>query len=259
MPTDLPSRETPDARPYGPIGLALSLVAIGGLAAFLFLVMSAAIFGGATLLYGWEEALGRFVALDPSGGRDEAFLGKLTVVVSLMIYAATSAAVLIVARVRGGRSWRELVAWRPWSPWRGAWFFWGLVVAVVVYSLAADAAIAYLYPKFQDLVHMPKETKWVALFVILAAVFAPVTEELLFRGWLYTSLRGTIGVPAGILVTAVLFAIAHWESTHLYALAVFPVGLALGYIRERTGSIRATMTFHAIYNAIASVLLFFAR
>lgn len=261
MPTSLPSRDmpAPEAHPYGILGLVLSLAAIVLVASFLVLVTAAAAFGVLVLLHGLQDALEQVVALDPSGGRNEAFIGKLTVVVSLMIYAATSAAVLIVARVRGGRRWRDLVAWRPWTPLRGAGYFWGLVVLVILYSLGADAAIAHLYPKFQDLVHMPKETKWVILFVILASVFAPITEELLFRGWLYTSLRRAIGVPAGILVTAVLFALAHWERTHLYALAVFPVGLALGYIRERTGSIKATMTFHAVYNGIASVLLFLAR
>ncbi len=260
QPISLPSNAaTREAPPYGAIGLILSLVVIGILAAVLSLVMAAAGFGVVALLHGWQEALDRFIALDPSGGRNEPFVAKLSIVVSLMLYAATSAAILIAARVRGGPGWRELIAWRSWSPVRGARFFWSLAVLVLLYSLGADAAIAHLYPTFQDLVHMPKEAKWVALFVILASVFAPITEELLFRGWLYTSLRLAIGVPAGIIVTAVLFALAHWESTHLYALAVFPVGLALGYLRERTGSIKATMTFHAIYNGIASVLLFFAR
>ena len=246
-------------RSYGIFGLAFSLVAIALVAALLCLLMAAATFGVVAILRGTQGALDLFAALHPSGGRNESFLGKLTIVVSLMIYAAASAAILIVARIRAGSGWRDLVAWRPWSPLRGAGYFWGLIVLVILYSLGADAAIAHLYPKFQDLVHMPKETKWVVLFVILAAVFAPVTEELLFRGWLYTGLRRVIGIPAGILVTAALFALAHWESTHLYALAVFPVGLALGYIRERSGSIKATMTFHAVYNGIASVLLFLAR
>ncbi len=261
MPTSLPQRDpiAPKAQPYGIAGLLLSLAAIGVIATVLCLVAIAAAFGVIVLLHGLQDALDKVVALDPSSGRNAAFVGKLTVVVSLVIYAAVSAAVLMAARFRGGPLWRDLIAWRPWHPVRGARAFWTIVVLVILYSLGADAAIAHFSPTFQDLVHMPKELKWVLLFALLASVFAPITEELLFRGWLYTSLRGVIGVPAGILVTAVLFALAHWESTHLYALAVFPVGLALGYIRERTGSIKATMTFHAVYNGIASVLLFLAR
>ena len=130
---------------------------------------------------------------------------------------------------------------------------------MLIYSLAANAAIAHVYPKFDELVHMPTGAKWVVLFVALASLFAPVTEELLFRGWLYTSLRVRLGPWTVTLVTSILFALAHWESTHLYALAVFPVGVALGFVRERTGSIKATMTFHAVYNGIASVLLFVSR
>ena len=105
----------------------------------------------------------------------------------------------------------------------------------------------------------PNGTPWIIAFLAMATLFAPLTEELLFRGWIYTSLRDIIGVRFGILVSAVLFALAHWESTHLYAVAVFPVGLALGYIRQRTNSIAASITFHSLYNGVAAVLLFAGR
>lgn len=262
MPTTLPIK--PDTRaeansPYGLLGLVLSTVAILVLAG-LFCVLAAALaFGAASAVVGWHSTLQHIVDLDTSGGTDAVFREKLAVAVSLVVYAALVAAILVMARWRGGDQWRALVAWAPWSPLRGALPFWGLIALTLAYSLAANAAIAHVYPGFEDLVQMPTGVKWAVLFFLLAAVFAPVAEELLFRGWIYTSLRETIGIWAAILVTATLFALAHWESTHLYALAVFPVGLALGFVRERTGSIRATMTFHAVYNGVASILLLFAH
>lgn len=249
----------PSARPYGIIGLALSIVAILATTAILCLLAAAVVFGLACAILGWRNTLDSLIDLDPSGGSDPVFREKLAVLASPIIYTALSAAVLLAARVRGGSYWRDLVAWKPWEPFRAAGPVWLIAVLTVLYSFGADAAITHFSPHFHDLVHMPKGTKWVILFVLLASVFAPVAEELLFRGWLYTGLRPLMGASATILVSSALFGLAHWESTHLYALAVFPVGLALGYVRERTGSIKATMSVHAAFNGVASALLFFAR
>jgi membrane protease YdiL (CAAX protease family) len=59
------------------------------------------------------------------------------------------------------------------------------------------------------------------------------------------------------LISAALFASAHYESTHIYAPVVFPVGLALGGLRETTGSLKGSISFHAFYNAIAYGLALF--
>jgi membrane protease YdiL (CAAX protease family) len=40
-------------------------------------------------------------------------------------------------------------------------------------------------------------------------------------------------------------------------LAVFPVGLALGAIRETSGSLKASISFHAFFNAVAFALAAF--
>ena len=182
------------------------------------------------------------------------------IVLSLALYAAFSLSVLGAARLRGGtRGWRSLVAWRRWNPVRGSRLVWVLLAVTLGYSLGANVALEWVYPASKDWVQLPGGQPWSALFILLAVVAAPITEELFFRGWLYTGLRSRVGATVTILVTATLFALAHWEKTHLYALAVFPVGLALGLIRERTGSIGATMTFHAGYNGFASLLLLFGQ
>ena len=91
----------------------------------------------------------------------------------------------------------------------------------------------------------------VALTVLLAVVMAPLAEELFFRGWLYTSLRARFSFVTALTVTSVLFGLAHFEKTGIYALAVMPVGFVLGFVRERTGSVVATIAIHAIYNGAA--------
>jgi len=90
--------------------------------------------------------------------------------------------------------------------------------------------------------------------VALAVVIAPITEELLFRGWIYTGLRYRLGVWPALILSSAVFAFAHYEDTHVYALAVFPVGLALGGLRQRTDSTKASILFHALYNLTAVLL-----
>ncbi len=243
------------AKPYGPVGLIISTVLILAATGVLCALVAGAALAIASLALGWREAFSHLTQL-ASGERDAAVLEKLGVVVSLIIYAAFSTCILAAARWRGGAlAWRALVAWRAWRPIKGAGFVWILLAIILVYSLAANAAVEWVHPAAKDWVQLPEGAGWMALFVALAVVAAPVTEELFFRGWLYTGLRSRVGAGVTILVTAALFGLAHWESTHLYALAVFPVGLALGLVRERTGTIGATMAFHAGYNGFACLLL----
>ena len=254
-----PAASIPAARPYGLVGLVVSLVLIVVGAAIVCLVVAAAAFALSLAVIGWQQTLDRLLELDPSSA-NTALREKIGIVGSLLAYGALCIAVLVAARIRGGATgWRAIVAWQPWNPRRGAAWVWGLAALMVVYSFIATSTIVHFVPKFEGIVQLPPGKRWAILFVLLAAVLAPAGEELLFRGWLYTSLRASFGVVAAILVVSILFALAHWESTHLYALAVFPVGLGLAWIRERTGSIKASMAVHGLYNGIASILLFFAK
>lgn len=246
------------AQPYGLIGLTVGvvLIVIGSAAVCLFVTL---LVGGlATLALGLRETLDLVSAWrDAATKGDQHVVEAAGIVLSLAFYAASSGAVLVAARMRGRAGWRRIVGWRPWRPFRGARMFWAIAAGTIVYGFAADAIVERVYPPSKTWITLPDKPVWTALFVVLAVVFAPITEELLFRGWIYTGLRRKIGIWEGINVSAALFALAHWESSQIYALVVFPVGLALGYVRERTGSLAASMAFHAIYNAAASAMMLF--
>jgi uncharacterized protein len=83
---------------------------------------------------------------------------------------------------------------------------------------------------------------------------APVSEELLFRGFLLSALAKS---RAGFWRAAVISNIA-WTSTHLSLgwiaiLIVFVFGLLLSFILSRTGSIRPCILAHALGNASQAV------
>ena len=247
-------------KPYGLLGLFVSTLVILLTAALILLLIAAAAFGIVTAKVGWQGALQRFIDLVPSTEPAQDAADHINIGVGILAYVVTAGSVLIVARFRGGAAgWTKLIGWQPWDMSRHVRLVALLLIATLVYSFVASALIEQVYPEAKDWVPTPSGTPWIIGFLALATLFAPITEELLFRGWIYTSLRRSIGARFGILVSAILFALAHWESSHLYALAVFPVGLALGFVRQRTDSVAASITFHSLYNGVASVLLFVGK
>ena len=97
-------------------------------------------------------------------------------------------------------------------------------------------------------------------FIKLYAEHLGLDPEPLIRDFMeiYTGLRPRLGFAWTLGITSALFALGHWEKTHLYAAAVLPVGLALGWVREKTGSTRATALFHALYNLTGWLLTYLA-
>ena len=82
----------------------------------------------------------------------------------------------------------------------------------------------------------------------IAAIAAPITEELLFRGCLYGFLRQTTGRAVALVISSVVFALIHAHPATMPALAVFAVALALLY--EFTGSLWAPIAVHSLFNTL---------
>lgn len=86
------------------------------------------------------------------------------------------------------------------------------------------------------------------LIIMGAVVWAPLVEELVFRGAFYRYLRPRFTVIGSTLLSALLFASLHPQGlTGIPAL--MSVGIVLAGIREWRGSTIGPMTMHAIHNA----------
>ncbi len=92
----------------------------------------------------------------------------------------------------------------------------------------------------------------VFLAVIVIGMFAPVGEELFFRGYMLTRLRGAWSAGPAVLVTALAFGLIHGELVH--GLLAAGIGLYLGVVVERAGSVVPAVICHAVNNTV-SVLL----
>lgn len=83
--------------------------------------------------------------------------------------------------------------------------------------------------------------------IVLAAVIAPVFEEFLFRGFLFTSLKSRTNVWVAALISSLIFAGMHFYSwPALISILVF--GMAMCWLYQRTGSLWPGILFHALMN-----------
>ena len=86
---------------------------------------------------------------------------------------------------------------------------------------------------------------------LVMAITPAICEELLFRGLIFSGLRRYGAWPA-IVISSLLFALAHASIYRL--LPTFCLGLLLGYVVLRTGSIYCSMLIHALNNGVAVTL-----
>lgn len=83
-------------------------------------------------------------------------------------------------------------------------------------------------------------------FFLTALIFAPLAEEVLFRGLLYPSLKRFGGTVPALLLSGAIFSVAHVSLTVGPPLFVLGVLLALSY--ELTGTLWTPIGFHAAFN-----------
>lgn len=86
------------------------------------------------------------------------------------------------------------------------------------------------------------------------AILAPIYEELLFRGWLWTALRRSWGVWPTALATSGAWLALHAPQGWTKVLFLLPLAVILSLLRHRTGSVRATIAVHMLNNARAFLL-----
>lgn len=132
--------------------------------------------------------------------------------------------------------------------------------AFVTVGFALALALAPFESGLEKVAPSPKQLPIDQMFSSTAAAYAmalfgtfwaPVIEELFFRGFLYPVLARRLGVFVSVLLTAIAFAALHGAqlAQAVAPLAViFIVGLVLTIVRARTKSVASSMLVHMGYN-----------
>jgi membrane protease YdiL (CAAX protease family) len=123
------------------------------------------------------------------------------------------------------------------------------IVAVVLQQLgmepepqAAERAIEMLNP---------------VLVLLAIVVFAPIAEEVFFRGVVFNAWLREGGRRFAFIGSALLFAVIHVSLLSL--IPIFALGLMLAWIYDRTGTLLAPIAMHATVNGISVALALLVR
>lgn len=192
-------------------------------------------------------------------GKSESTLNPFTLVASIIFQYFTAAVVMamVIIRVRPIR-WLGL-RWPQWP-----WVF--LIAPCTVFGMwilfSALQASGYMdwieslgVETVQDTVKLLKDSKdpaTLALMSFAAVIAAPMCEEIVFRGYLYSASKRFLGSWAAMIFSGLIFGAAHGSLAALLPLAIF--GWVLALIYEKTGSLWAPMGVHFCFNG-ATVLI----
>lgn len=84
------------------------------------------------------------------------------------------------------------------------------------------------------------------VFYLTLAVLAPFFEEIVFRGFLYSTLRQYFRPFFSNLISAMAFAFIHFDQGGL--LMLFVIGIVLAWVYERSRSLVPSMVAHGLWN-----------
>jgi len=102
----------------------------------------------------------------------------------------------------------------------------------------------------QDAIRIYQEADEVIIRVLMAisvVIIAPVIEEIVFRGYIYTVTKRYTARIFSTIISAVLFGVVHNYIPGLVPLAFLAILLTISY--EITGSLWAPISIHALFNA----------
>ena len=88
--------------------------------------------------------------------------------------------------------------------------------------------------------------------LISVAIFAPFFEEWLCRGMVLRGLLTRMQPMMAIAISALFFAVLHMNPWQ--ALPAFVIGMLLGWVYWKTGSLKLTMLMHAVNNTTSLLL-----
>jgi uncharacterized protein len=180
-----------------------------------------------------------------SATTDKALFEQVAFVGFSLVLVAT---IILVCRRRGWRAIDYLALTKPQGRYArdGA--------AALVLGLAMSAALSQF--GVLDDYKAPSTISGLCITLIGIVILAPIGEELFFRGFLYRGFAASpLGAAGAIVLTDLIWTALHLDKPSLGLPNVFFVGLLLGWLRWRTGSIIPTIALHTLNNAVPGLAI----
>ena len=124
-------------------------------------------------------------------------------------------------------------------------------IAVLIYAIA----FIFFFGEPTTITELPGGTSWdsspVALILtfISICILTPISEELLFRGYILDALNRLHGKWPAIIISSIIFGMVHFDP---FTMGMATIGgVIYGWIRMRTGSLVPGIVAHGMWNTMA--------
>jgi membrane protease YdiL (CAAX protease family) len=176
------------------------------------------------------------------------------VLTTLPAHLLTILAGWILVTRNGRQPFFQTLGWR----WKGFGFWACLFTTIGLYGVALLIAASFGEQE-NELTRILKSSRTVVYVVAFVATFtAPLVEEVVYRGVLYSAFRVKLSEPLAIFLVTLVFALIHvpqYLPNYGTIIVITILSLTLTLVRAKTGSLLPCVVIHTIFNGITSLLL----
>lgn len=238
---------TPNNPPWSsPLALSVWLASV----LFIIILPNLAVFGYVfyrQLDLSDRAALIEFLSSDPTAN-------VLQVLAIIPAHILTLIIAWVVVTRFNQFSFRQTLGWE----WGG--FNWWKCLLILAGIFAVAAVTNYFFPARENDFTRLLKTSQMAVFVVafLATFFAPVVEEVVYRGILYSAFQRTFNTGVAVLFVTLLFTAVHipqYAESPSTVFMILVLSLSITLVRVWTDNLLPCIVLHFFINGIQSTLL----
>jgi membrane protease YdiL (CAAX protease family) len=181
-------------------------------------------------------------------------------VLAVQVVGLLISLVIIAKKLKNNGSTWSIVGLKKFKPFQAARYIVGyyLILLSLLVALAIVAAIIIGF----DVPATPNNESggtgiltlmgnfW--LTFILVVILAPIIEEIVFRGILFSAIKKRYGLTIGVIGSSLVFTLVHFDPVQM--ISVLPLGVYLALMYHRTGSIYPGIILHATWNLLVLLI-----
>ncbi|HEY0657155.1 MAG TPA: type II CAAX endopeptidase family protein [Pyrinomonadaceae bacterium] len=190
------------------------------------------------------------------------FLQKDTTAIILNVIAIIPAHILTLVLCWLVVTRNKKFSFRSTLGWQWGGFTWWNCLLILGGFFAVAAIVSNFLPQpDNDLMRILRSSRTAVYIVAFMATFtAPIVEEVIYRGILYSAFQRTFGVFTAVFVVTALFALVHvpqYYPSYSTIILICLLSLILTLIRVRTKNLLPCIVLHTIFNGLQSLILVF--